>query len=81
MTVQAIFYLILALFIFEYILNTVLSYLNTRHWNFELPDDLKEIYDQTQYSKSMKYEKSKYDFSLISSAFTFFIMYFVLVFG
>lgn len=75
-----IFYIILWLYIFEFIFSKFLSYLNTLNWTTKLPDELKEIYDTEKYSKSMKYEKANYTFWTISWIFSFFLMYFVLIF-
>ena len=77
---ETIFYIILWLFIFEFLLSKTLSYLNTLNWTTELPSELKDIYDSKKYKKSMEYEKTNYDFWTISWIFSFFIMYFVLVF-
>ncbi len=75
-----IFYIILWLFVFEFVFSKILSYLNTLNWSDSLPDELKEIYDADKYKKSMNYEKTKYSFWNISSIISFFIMYFVLIF-
>jgi STE24 endopeptidase len=76
-----IFYIILGLFVFEFIFSKYLSYLNTKNWTTNLPTELKEIYDAEKYAKSMKYEKANYTFWTISWIFSFFLMYFVLIFG
>ena len=75
-----IFYIILWLFIFEFLLTKTLNYLNTLNWSNKLPKELEEIYDAKQYKKSMEYEKTKHNFWNFVSIFTFFIMYFVLIF-
>jgi len=75
-----IFYIILWLYVFEFILSKTLSYLNTLNWSEHLPDELKDIYDADKYKKSMKYEKTKYDFSNFSGIISFFVMYFILIF-
>jgi STE24 endopeptidase len=62
MTPQIIFYIILGLFVFEFILSKTLDYLNTLNWSDKLPVELKDIYDQEKYAKSMQYEKVKYNF-------------------
>lgn len=77
---ETIFYIILWLFVFEFLLSKLLSYLNTLNWSEKLPAELKDIYDADKYKKSMNYEKTKYYFWLISGVFSFFVMYFVLVF-
>lgn len=78
---ETILYIILALFIWEFVLSKILDYLNTKNWSDKLPDELKEIYDEKKYKKSMDYEKVKNTFSTISWFFTFFLMFFVLIFG
>lgn len=78
---NTIFYIILGLFIFEFLLSKTLDYLNTLNWSTKLPDELKEIYDEQKYKKSMEYEKTKSTFWTISSIFSFVIMFFVLIFG
>lgn len=81
MTAQTIFYIILGLFVFEFIFSKTLNYLNTLYWSDELPEELKEIYDEEKYKKSMNYEKVKHDFSNIVGVFSFLVMFYVLCFG
>lgn len=76
-----IFYIILWLYVFEFVFSKTLSYLNTLNWSDKLPTELSGIYDAKKYSDSMKYEKVKYSFGTISAVISFFVMYFVLVFG
>jgi STE24 endopeptidase len=47
-------------------LSKTLDYLNTKNWSDEVPEELKDIYDQKKYSKSMDYEKTKYKFGSIT---------------
>ena len=75
------FYLILAILVFEYLLERILSYLNSTYWSDRLPDELRGIYDEEKYRKSMAYEKSKQNFSLVVSTLTFIAMILLLVFG
>jgi len=77
---QTIFYVILAIFIWETVLTKFLSYLNTTRWSNELPAELADIYDGEKYTKSQKYEKAKYKFGWIASVPSFFIMLLILVF-
>jgi len=81
MTTQAFFYIIIAIFIWETLLTKILGYLNTTRWTEELPGELKDIYDEKKYSKSQKYEKTKYKFGWISSVPSFIIMLLILLFG
>jgi len=80
MSVETIFYIIIAIFLGETLLTKVLGYLNTTRWSEQLPKELSWIYDDKKYTKSQKYEKAKYKFGWISSIPTFFIMLAILVF-
>ena len=80
MRAETIFYIILWLFIFEFVLTKSIAYLNTLHWSYRLPKEAEGIYDKEKYSTSMKYERTKYSFSTLSWVFSFFILFFVLVF-
>lgn len=81
MTQEMILYIILGLFIWEFILTKVLGYLNNKNASEALPKELAEIYDEDKFKKSRKYEKTKYNFGAITWAITFVIMLSVLVFG
>lgn len=80
MTTENIYYIIIWLTIFEFLLTKFLWYLNTKNWTIKLPKELKDIYDEEKYEKSMKYEKTKYKFGIYSSIFSFIIMLSVLLF-
>ena len=80
MRAETIFYIILWLFIFEFVLTKSIAYLNTLNWSDRLPKEAEGIYDKEKYSTSMKYERTKYSFSTLSWVFSFFILFFVLVF-
>ena len=75
-----IFYVILGLFVFEFLLSSTLSYLNTLNWSTTLPKELKDIYDAKKYKKSMEYEKTNYVFWKITWLFWFIFMCSMLVF-
>ncbi len=80
MSVEGLFFIIIAIVICEFCLTKYLGYLNTKNWSDTLPDAAKDIYDQEKYQKSQKYEKAKYSFWQIQSIFSFVIMFGVLVF-
>lgn len=81
MSVETIFYIIIAIFLSETLFTKFLWYLNTTRWSEELPDELKDIYDNEKYAKSQKYEKTTYKFGWISSIPTLLIMLLILVSG
>jgi len=80
MSVEIIFYIIIGLFVWEFILSKTLDYLNTKNWSDKVPEELKDIYNQEKYSKSMDYEKTKYKFGSITWVISFVIMLLVLIF-
>ena len=80
MTSEKIFYIIIWIIIFEFLLTKLLAYLNTLNWSNKLPQELKWIYDEKKYIKSQNYEKDKYKFWIMSSVFSFMVIFLVLVF-
>gem|GEM_PF-2956493 len=62
-----------------FIFDKYLDYLNTLNWSDEVPDELKDIYDEDKYKKSQNYEKEKYKFSKIESSLSFVVTILILV--
>ena len=56
---QILFYMIIAILLFDYLLERLLDYLNSTRWSNRLPDALKGIYDAEKYSKAQDYQKTK----------------------
>ena len=71
---NTIFYLILAIVVFDFALERLLEYLNSTRWSSILPDELKGIYDPDRYKKSQEYEKENQKFGLLTSSFSLTIM-------
>ncbi len=78
--VETIFYIIIGLFLFEFILSKILNHLNIKNLKSKLPKELKDIYDSKKYLKMYKYEKTKYKFSSIISIFNFLLVLWILLF-
>lgn len=76
-----IYYLFLAFLLIEFSVWAFLSYLNKTKWSDKLPEELKEIYDEKEYKKSMEYEKEKYIFSKVSWIFSAVIIFIFVAFG
>ena len=75
-----IFYIIIAILIFDYLLERFLDYLNSTKWSNELPKELEGIYDTGKYKKSQDYEKENHKFSLITSTFSLVLILLMLFF-
>lgn len=70
MTSELVFYLIIGLIVFNFILESVLDYLNYTQFDAKLPDHLGDIYDESEYQKSQAYKKDKFKFGLFQSLFS-----------
>ncbi|RYD83535.1 MAG: M48 family peptidase [Sphingobacteriales bacterium] len=78
---QTIFYIILAIIIFNFLLERVLAFLNEKNWSATLPDELKAFYDEAAYAKSQQYHKEKNRLALFSETFGFIVLVTFLCFG
>ena len=70
MTPTIVFYILISIISIKFIFDTVLNYLNSKHFNDKIPDELQGIYNDEEYLKSQRYKKENYKFSLISSTFS-----------
>lgn len=71
---NTIFYIIIAILVFNFILERFLSYLNATNWKTELPNDLKGVYDEEKYKKSQAYKKENNRFGILTSTFSFILI-------
>ena len=78
---RTFFIIIVAILIFEYLLERLLDYLNSTYWNNELPKELEGIYDAEKYRKSQDYEKTKHRLSMLTTSITFIAMLLMLFLG
>ncbi len=76
-----LFYIIIGLLLASFFMEVYLEYLNSTRRSPELPDELKDIYDEDRYRKSIEYEKVKHRFSLVSGAFSLVIILAMLFLG
>ena len=76
--VQILFWIIIAIIIFDYLLEKFLYYLNYSNMQDTIPEKLKGIYDVEKYRKSQQYEKVNVGFSMITSTFSFILILIVL---
>lgn len=70
MTAATLFYIIIAIIIINFIVDKVLDALNAKHFNDELPEDLKDVYDEAEYKKSQNYKATNYKFGILTSTFS-----------
>lgn len=68
---QVLFYTIIGLLVADFLFERFLEYLNSTQWSDELPEEIKDIYEEKEYLKQQAYEKANYKFSIFSSGFSF----------
>jgi STE24 endopeptidase len=78
---QTIYYLIIAILVFDFVFQMVLDYLNTTRFSADLPKELKDIYDEESYKKSQKYLKTNSKFGLLVSTLSFLVIILLVVSG
>lgn len=76
-----VFYSILFILIGDFILATVLNYLNAKRFKDPIPNDLDDVYNVEEYEKSQAYKLTNYNFGLITSVFSLVLIVSFLVFG
>lgn len=70
MTATTLFYIIIAIIIFNFIIDKILDALNAKHFNDAIPNELKDVYDDAEYKKSQAYKLTNYKFGVWSSTFS-----------
>ncbi|NBC57676.1 MAG: M48 family metalloprotease [Bacteroidetes bacterium] len=82
MSAQVLFYIILGIVVVSFIFDQLLDYLNTKHFNDPIPDELRDVYDTDEYQKSQHYKADKNKLSLFSDWVSFIgILIFLLLDG
>ena len=70
MNAETLFILIIGIIIVDFIVDKWLDLLNARHFDDEIPEELKDVYDEKEYVKSQEYKRENHRFSLVSSSFS-----------
>jgi Zn-dependent protease with chaperone function len=76
-----VFYIIIAIIVFDYILERWLEHLNAKNRTASLPEELKGIYDEEKYKKSIDYDRVSSNFGFITSTLNFVLILAMLLFG
>ncbi|WP_422080791.1 M48 family metallopeptidase [Ulvibacterium sp.] len=76
-----LFYIIIAILIVQYLVETILDYLNAQKYSDPVPMELENLFDAEEYQKSQDYKKTNYSFGLLSSTFSLLLTLSFLVFG
>lgn len=76
---NAPFILIITIIGFNFILERILSLLNAKNYDAELPSEVKDVYEPSRYRKSQLYKKVNERFSFITSTFSFILINLILI--
>ncbi|WP_291960040.1 M48 family metallopeptidase [Maribacter sp.] len=76
-----VFYCILFILIAEFILATVMNYLNAQRFKDPIPEDLKDVYNAEEYEKSQAYKLTNYKFGVFTSVFSLVLILSFLLLG
>lgn len=74
-------YIIVLILIVQYLIDTVLDYLNMKSFNAKVPEELQDVFDASEYQKSQAYNKANHRFGLISDTFSLLLTMAFLLFG
>lgn len=78
---QFIFNTIIFIIVLNFLLERWLDWLNDKNSSSSMPNELKGIYDEENYTKQRAYDKVKSNFSIISSSFSFILILLMLFFN
>ena len=66
MTATTLFYIIIAIIVFDFILDKILDALNAKHFTDSIPKELQDVYDDNEYKKSQDYKNTNYKFGILT---------------
>jgi STE24 endopeptidase len=70
MSAQTLFYILIGILILNFLVDKILDALNAKHFNDDIPEELKDVYDENEYKKSQAYKKTNYKFGNLTSLFS-----------
>ena len=76
-----LFYIIVGILVFNFLIERIINYINSKHITTKLPEELQGIYDEEEYRKSQEYKKANDKFSFITSSFSFILIMGMLFLG
>jgi STE24 endopeptidase len=70
MTPELLFYIFIGILLVNFLIDSFLDYLNTKHYDDVIPNELTDVYNETDYKKSQVYKKANNRFSNYTSLFS-----------
>jgi len=71
---ETLFIIIITIVVLNFILERFLSYLNATRYKDELPEEVKDVYDEKEYKRSISYKLANYKFSILTGTFSFIVI-------
>ena len=81
MSPETIFLIIISLFVFDFIFEQTLDYLNSKTLQDKLPKEAEGIYTEEKYKASIAYQRDQSSFGFVSAIFSFVLSGLMLLFG
>lgn len=76
-----LFYVIITILIIQFVMETVLDFLNAKRYKDPIPEELSDVFDEKEYQKSQEYKKANYQFGLLTSTFSLLLTIGFLIWG
>ena len=67
---DTLFYILISIITISFIIDKILDFLNSKHFDDEIPTKLADVYDEVAYKKSQTYKKTNAKFSNLTSTFS-----------
>ncbi|MEQ9424257.1 MAG: M48 family metallopeptidase [Cyclobacteriaceae bacterium] len=81
MSPEALLYLMVGIVSIDFVIERILSFLNSQNRQETIPKELEGIYDEAKYEKSQRYQAEIERFSILTSSFSFIILLVMLLSG
>lgn len=62
-----LFNILIAILIIGFVIDQILDYLNAKHFNDPLPEELQDVFDEDEYKKSQRYKMERYKLSILTA--------------
>ncbi len=78
---DVLFQVIIAILLLQFVIETILNYLNARKFGDPVPNELNDVFDEQEYRRSQAYKFTNYRFGLVSGVFSLLLILGFLIFG
>ena len=76
-----LFYILIAILLIRFTIETFLEFLNAKRYSDAVPNELSDVFDEKEYRKAQQYKKTNYRFGLVTSIFSLTLTLSFLFFG